>query len=420
MKIIVAHPQQQHSFRLATALKRSGDLAAYCTTAYYRPHTLTSVVTGLLPPFWKKKSMSRCCEELSDEEVFQFSELGGLAVLFCHNVPFARRWYWQMKRKVEDRFAAKVAKLATRIHADAVICYDGCSATLFEELRHRSPKTVRIVDMSAANALYLREVYEKDAEAKPEYSESLRGWKRVWDPVDVERTKREIAAADVFLCGSEFVKRSLGYSGIEPSRCEVCHYGVDTENFPYRQRVQKSFSDRLVFIYLGAVSEHKGASYLFDAFRTIPMERAGLICVGKVNLPESIISNLPPNIELRGMVQHDEVSELLLSADVMLFPSLGDGFALSVMEGFASGLPVVCSDNTGAADCIVEGENGFVIPTQDIEALREKVEWFLSNRDQIPRMAECARRYVLDCTWDAYYENVVKAIERLVEFARHV
>ena len=84
------------------------------------------------------------------------------------------------------------------------------------------------------------------------------------------------------------------------------------------------------------------------------------------------------------------------------------------MEGFASGLPVVCTENTGAADCVEEGENGFVVPVQDAGALRGRIEWFLSNREEIPRMAKAARDSVSAFTWDAYYENAANAVEKLV------
>lgn len=418
MKVIVAHPQQQHSYRLATALEQAGMLEAYCTTVYHRPRTLTALVARVLPPFWRKKATGRHCDSLPENKVLQFSELGGLAVLFCHNIPFAKRWYWEMKRHVEDRFAKRVARIAAEADADAVVCYDGCSAVLFEEVKRVSPGTVTIADMSAANALYLKALYEEDAAAKPEFAESLHGWKRVWDPVDVARTKREIAATDAFLCGSEFVVRSLEFSGVDRFRCAVCHYGVDTEKFPCRERGVKPKSEPLTFVYLGIVGEHKGVSYLFDAFEGVPSSKARLVCIGAVHIPDTIVERLPPNIELKGMVQHDEVSELLLTADVMLFPSLGDGFSLSIMEGFASGLPVVCSDNTGAADCVAEGENGFVVPTRDARALREKIEWFCDNRGRIPQMAACAKERVLDLTWDEYYRNAATAIEGLVRKAR--
>lgn len=419
MKVIVAHPQQQHSYRLATALERRGELCKYVTTVYMKPGSLTSLIAKALPPFWKKKATGRRCDDLCDSDVVQFCEMKGLMTLFCYNISFASSYYDRMRRFAEDAFAVKVAKLAASVNADAVVGYDGCSATLFEKLRELSPETVRIVDMSAANALYLRTVYERDVKLKPEYSASIKGWSRIWDPVDVERTKCELASADAFLCGSSFVANSLSFSGVSMDRCEVCHYGVDINAFPFHERSEKGLEMPLTFVYLGQVSEHKGVSWLFEAFSYFESSQAKLICVGKVNLPDSITSKLPSNVELRGMVQHDDVSRLLLSSDVMLFPSLGDGFPLSIMEGFASGLPVVCTENTGAADCIVEGENGFVVPIQDSDALRDRIGWFISNREQIPRMAKAAREHVLTYTWDNYYENVADAIERLVEFVRH-
>ena len=419
MKVIVAHPQQQHSYRLATALKRRGELGAYATTVYMKPGNLTNLVSKVLPPFWKKKATGRHCNELEDSDVLQFDEARGLVVLLCHNIPFARSHYDSMRRATEDAFAEKVARLAAREGADAVVGYDGCSAALFERVGELSPETVRIADMSAANALYLRSIYERDAALKPSYAASLKGWNRIWDPVDVARTKRELAATDAFLCGSEFVVDSLAYSDIRRDFCEVCGYGVDAAAFPCQARVKKRIDESLTFVYLGQVSEHKGVAWLFEAFRGIEPSRARLLCVGSVNLPESITSQLPSNIELRGMVQHDDVSEILLSADVMLFPSLGDGFSLSLMEGLASGLPVVCTENTGAADCVSEGENGFVVPVQDAVALRSRIEWFLSNRAAIPRMARAARDSVSAYTWEAYYENAANAVEKLVEKVRN-
>lgn len=418
MKIIVAHPQRQHSYRLAEALNRTHMLEAYCTTVYYRPHTLTAMAARLLPPFWRKKATARHSNGLPNELVIQYSEFGGLAFLFSHNLSFAKRWCSQVERIVDDRFARKVAKLVAKTGADAVVGYDGHSAVLFEEVKRLSPSTICIADMSAGNALYLRSVYEKDVQLKPDFSDSLHGWKRIWNPIDVDRTKRELAATDAFLCGSTFVERTLGYSGIPQDKCKVCHYGVDVSSFLYAPRQAKADDEPLTFVYLGQVAEHKGISYLLEAFRDIEASRARLVCVGVICIPDSIIASLPPNIEFKGMVQHDEVSELLLSADVMLFPSLGDGFALSIMEGFASGLPVVCSDNTGAADCVVEGENGFVVPTQDAAALREKINWFLGNRSKIPCMSEAARKCALNTTWDDYYTNAAIAITELVEKAR--
>ena len=415
MKVIVAHPQQQHSYRLATALKRSGDLAAYCTTVYHRPGSLTALLARFLPSAWKRKAVSRCCDELVDDEVYQFCEFGGLVVLLCRNISLFRRFYNRVRRETEDRFARRVALLARDIHADAVVGYDGVSAHLFEEVKRLSPSTVCIADMSAANALYLKDVYERDVLKQPAYSASLKRWNRIWDPIDIERTKLELSFVDRFLCGSRFVQGSLAYSGISQDRCYVCPYGVDTEQFPYRQRMVKGAETPLSFVYLGQVSEHKGIAYLIDAFTQISPEEASLLCVGEIGIPERIVSSLPENIILAGRMPHEEISSVLLESDVMLFPSLGDGFPLSLMEGMASGLPCVCTENTGTADCIMDGLNGFVIPVQDSGAMLDKIKWFIRHRDQIPAMAAEARNTVLNHTWSTYYECASKTIETMVE-----
>lgn len=301
------------------------------------------------------------------------------------------------------------------MHADAVVGYDGVSAHLFEEVKRLSPATVCIADMSAANALYLKDVYERDVLKQPDYSDSLKRWNRIWDPIDIERTRLELSFVDRFLCGSRFVQNSLVYSGISQDRCCICPYGVDTEQFPYRLRTVKDAEVPLSFVYLGQVSEHKGIAYLIDAFTRIRPEEASLLCIGEIGISDRIVSSLPANIVLAGRMPHEEISSILLESDVMLFPSLGDGFPLSLMEGMASGLPCVCTENTGTADCIMDGLNGFIIPVQDSEAMLDKIKWFILHREQIPAMAAEARNTVLNHTWSTYYERASKIIETMVE-----
>lgn len=411
MRVLVAHPAQQHSYRLATALKKAGVLGGYATTVYNAESSLTRSATKVLPSRWRAKAEARVCEALDPSEVSQFSEAGGLAVLFFHNIRPMRRWYWRVKRKVEDRFAMEVARFAVEGRFDAVVSYDGTSPLLFETLRKEAPRVVRILDMSAANALYLRSVYERDFEIKPAFAEKLRGeWKRVWDPVDMSRTERELAATDFFLCGSEFVKRSLGLSGVEPARCAVCHYGVDTDQFSFRSRAAVDDNRPLTFIYVGGTNEVKGIAYLLDAFEAVDPRRARLMVVGQNNLKPEVVERYAGKVEFVGPVPHDAISEKLALSDVMLFPSLGDGFPLSIMEALSCGVPVVCSDNTGAADVILDGENGFVIPSQDQGALDRAIDWFCSNRGRIPAMARRARETAEACTWDRYGQVVAAAV----------
>lgn len=81
MKVVVAHPHQQHSYRLASAIKKAGHELVYVTTVYNKPFSLTKIVESLLSGDDRKKAQSRRCDYLKDSEVKQFCELGGLIVL---------------------------------------------------------------------------------------------------------------------------------------------------------------------------------------------------------------------------------------------------------------------------------------------------------------------------------------------------
>jgi len=65
------------------------------------------------------------------------------------------------------------------------------------------------------------------------------------------------------------------------------------------------------------------------------------------------------------------------TSDLMLFPSVEDGFALVVAEALACGLPVITTPNTGASDLIRPGENGEIVPICDPKALAEAaLKWW--------------------------------------------
>ena len=59
MKVVVAHPHQQHSYRLASAIKKAGHELVYVTTVYNKPFSLTKIVESLLSGDDRKKAQSR-------------------------------------------------------------------------------------------------------------------------------------------------------------------------------------------------------------------------------------------------------------------------------------------------------------------------------------------------------------------------
>ena len=416
MKMIVAHPAQQHSYRLAAALKKAGFLDKYMTTVYYKKHSLTALAALFLRGTFHAKAKGRRCPDLSDDDVVQFCEMEGLLKLLALNTGLLKPWYRKIKYHTADRFAVRAANEAIRAKADAVITYDDTSPLLFEILEKKAPKVVRILDMSAANTLYMRRIYEADLLRMPAFGERLRKERAVcWDPVTEERTGRELAAAEYFMVPSDFVARSLIYSGISRDRIFLCPYGVDTETFSLKSYDDlKSGSRPIEFVYVGGVKELKGIAYLLEAFMSISEEEAHLTVIGHYDPADQDTMPYAGRVRFTGTLLHSEIPKALKAGDVFVMPSLGEGMSLSVIEAAACGLPVIATQNSGVESLITDGENGFIIPIQSVDALRDKILYFVQHPDRIRDMGMKAGEAAQSCSWDKYTENVTRVIGEIM------
>lgn len=415
MKVIVCHPAQQHSYRLAAAFKQGKILGAYITTVYYKPYSFTWLVSAILKGKFKEKAEGRHTNELNDNEVIQFCEIEGLLKLLALNVPFFSRFYNYLKYDTADRFAKKVAQYAISNHVDAVVTYDDCSPLLFEILRDKAPQILRILDVSAASPLYMRQIYDKDLKISPSFGRRLKTeMARCWDPEILDRAKREIDSSQKFLVPSRFVSTSLKYSGVKENQMLYCPYGVDVAQFSQKsyENVKAMRARPLRFIYVGGVKELKGISYLLDAFMNIPQDKAELTVVGAFNSQDEDIQPYLGRVHFKGMVLHSEVPKLLRNADVFVFPSLGEGFALAILEAAAVGLPLIISENNGVTDIIRNQREGLVIPIQSSKAIEEAVMWFINHPEKICPMGLAARKKALEYTWERYYKKAAEQIRR--------
>jgi glycosyltransferase involved in cell wall biosynthesis len=69
----------------------------------------------------------------------------------------------------------------------------------------------------------------------------------------------------------------------------------------------------------------------------------------------------------------------------------GEGFSNSIMEYMICGLPVVCSDEGGSRELVIDGMTGFVIPPGDAAALAERLSWLRGHPEAARAMGEAGR-----------------------------
>lgn len=414
-KVIVAHPGQQHSFRLATAIKQRKILYKYVTTVYDRKGSLTRLSKYVLKGEQKSKAGGRKCAFLEDQEVLQLCEMDGLVLLLLQRIaPKSKLCAW-WELNLSKKFGIKVAKYAIKQGADMLIVYDTQGFYAGQYLKKKNAKIKLVMDVSAANRGYMKQVYEKDMELVPHFSARMKSENKfLWNEKSMRLYLDEIVYPDAFIVPSYFVARSLQYEGVDPEKIHVCPYGVDVAKFKCKT-YEKIGKRPLKFIYVGGIKALKGVAYLLDAFMEIPKEEATLTIVGAYNEHDEDIQKYLNRVNFSGMCLHSQIPELLRKADVFILPSLGEGLSLSTLEASACGLPLIVTENSGVNDRMTEGREGFVIPIQSKRAIIKKIEWFVENPDKIESMGRAAQEMAHRYTWERYYEQAGDIVQEIFE-----
>ena len=115
--------------------------------------------------------------------------------------------------------------------------------------------------------------------------------------------------------------------------------------------------------------------------------------------------NLAEYIFFQGNV--DDPERFLKNSVLYIHTARYEPFGLVILEAMAAGLPVVCTDGGGNRDLIRNGENGFILDTENPEELADKIEYLLTNAEQRIRMGSNAQRFAQDYDIQAYAERLI-------------
>jgi glycosyltransferase involved in cell wall biosynthesis len=112
-----------------------------------------------------------------------------------------------------------------------------------------------------------------------------------------------------------------------------------------------------------------------------------------------------------GGLSEDELSRRYVDADVFALLSRHEPWGVVVNEAGASGLPLVLSDRVGAAyDLLRDGENGYLVPADDVGAAAEALRKLASDPNLRRRMGERSRELVTTWGYEPSVENFVAAV----------
>ncbi len=217
-------------------------------------------------------------------------------------------------------------------------------------------------------------------------TEELRRWNSPYTPVARHHYERSLAMlplVDYVLAPSSFVAKSFLDRGFSPDRVLRNIYPVDLSCFVPLPEPRPT-SRPLTVISTGRLSLRKGSPYLLEAFQLVLRKHptAQLLLTRDIETSIRPILGLYRDLPIHWApsLPHPRLAERLRSADVFVLPSLEDGYAVTLAEALACGLPVVTTPNTGASDLVEPGVNGEIVPIRDAKAMADAI---LNCRDRI-------------------------------------
>jgi glycosyltransferase involved in cell wall biosynthesis len=370
-RIVVAHPERQHSYQTALAVQEQGWLLQYLTGFYYKTGFVSSAVR-LLRPRLEAQLLRRRLPEIDQTRVrsFPWGELLNRAGLMDFHSKIGR-------------FDRRVARYVRRTTPSAVICYDTCALETFKAATEVG--AVRILDQTGGHLTQAQKIFKEHGIDFP-----VADWM-------VRQSIEEARAADFVLAGSEYVKDSLENIGVPGGRVHLLPYGVDIEAF---RPGDATGEEGLRILFVGRVSHTKGIHHLVAALSELNFPRLTLHVVGWSFDDAAWVRQHAGKVIYHAQVASSEIPELYRRCDIFVAPSLHEGSSLVTYEALASGLPVITTRNAGSV--VTDGVDGFIVPVGDTAALKDRILLLCEDTALLRQMSRNARTKAEQYPWVGY------------------
>jgi glycosyltransferase involved in cell wall biosynthesis len=214
------------------------------------------------------------------------------------------------------------------------------------------------------------------------------------------RKERELELADLICCASPLAADSYQDAGVPSGRITYNPPGCDVARFA--PPAQDDRSGPAKFVFVGRPVYHKGFDLLLDAFDRLNADYPGaqLHLAGDLAAPGTLPSG--SHVMAHGKLGHDDLSRLLAGMDCLVLPSRLDSFGMVLVEALAAGVPVIASDQAGAAAIIEEGVTGWVVSSGDAVQLLDRMRGCCENVGGVRLMRGACIRSANQYDWSGY------------------
>lgn len=181
---------------------------------------------------------------------------------------------------------------------------------------------------------------------------------------------------------SQYLKDCSLDAGQPVKESIIIPWGLNLEKYPFSPKTQ--YPSKL--LYVGQIVHHKGVHTTIEALKILVQQRQyesmTLTIVGgttdpiyEERLKELVTSfGLNDRVFFKGFIVREGLISIYQEHDMLLFPSVWEEpFGITLLEGMALGLPIICTNNGGSKEIVEDGFNALIFPSNDYQKCAEQV-----------------------------------------------
>jgi glycosyltransferase involved in cell wall biosynthesis len=301
-----------------------------------------------------------------------------------------------------------VARRLRRGAFRGVYAYEDGAAAAFAAAREKG--LACIYEQPIGHWRAARTLLGEEAEREPEWAATLTG-NRDSDAKNA-RKDDELAQADVVIAASTFTRQTLEQAGTLRAPVVVVPYGAPTALAGEPDRGAPAGTGPLRVLFVGGLSQRKGLSYLFAAERALRGAVSLTVIGAKPTASCPALDRALATVRWIPGGPHATILAEMRAHDVLVFPSLFEGFGLVLLEAMAMGLPVITTTHTAGPDLITEGVEGHLIPIRSAAAIVERLDALRRDPARRQEMGRRARARAAALTWQVYGARLAEVVGR--------
>lgn len=230
----------------------------------------------------------------------------------------------------------------------------------------------------------------------------------------LEREEEEFRLSYRIVCPSEFTRKSFLDQGYAPEKLVRHFRGVDEKRYyPDKRETAKVLDFKMLFV--GACAVRKGVHFALEAWLQSPAHRNGTFMIAGEFLPAYAekLSDMLSHPSVKVLGERNDVPELMRSSDILVLPSIEEGFGKVCTEAMSSGCVPLVSE--ACTDLCRHMENALVHPVGDVKSLEQHITTLYEDRVLLNDLREEGLRTVPMITWESSSRRLMQVYQETID-----